>query len=133
MTNSNPIHERWKSLPSLDDQHPMELANGKVLERYQGVCSKCLKEIHGDDFRGVISQPIPHVFALEAIGACRECRLFTSYTLRVKGVANGEIRIERLTPRGWEVHIMKIESKLTRFLRGITNSYRNALIRNSRR
>jgi hypothetical protein len=74
----------WESHPPIMDAFPVSYPTGAHLQEFHGECLKCESQIPIIDFRGTVTQPIPTVVTVEAIGLCRECMLLTPFLARIR-------------------------------------------------
>lgn len=82
--------------PPIQTYFPLVFNDKCSIEHFSGECSECRKEIHGVNFRGLITRPTDHVAVIEAVGVCFECKVLTRFLYRVyddfrlSGIRNGK-------------------------------------------
>ncbi len=86
MTSTSPVTKRdqelWDQAP-ICTLMPLTLPNGMTWESLEGCCKQCHEGILAADFRGTLTQPLSTVAVVEAVGACRPCRLLTRFYYRL--------------------------------------------------
>ncbi len=74
----------WENHSPVMDAFPLTFTNGALMQEFHGECFRCESRIPVIDFRGTVTQPIPKVVTIEAMGLCRECMLLTPFLARIR-------------------------------------------------
>lgn len=67
----------------IEGSFPLKFESGLVIEEFMGKCRLCSSTIPLRDLRGTVGWHSPDRVVINAIGACRGCRVATSFVLRV--------------------------------------------------
>ena len=96
MTGSvTPRHRELLAMASLQSQLPVEFKNGNQVTEFKWHCANCSCLLSDRNVRGVVSQDLPQVAILEAVGYCKDCMGVTPINyriyddLRMTGIRNG--------------------------------------------
>lgn len=92
---TRPLQERERqllSMPPLAEQLPHVFGNGYQIEGFSGACNGCGRQVAQDHTRGRVDASFNDVLVIEAIAACRDCRMGTLFLFRVNDWRRVELR-----------------------------------------
>ncbi|WP_224962803.1 hypothetical protein [Geomonas subterranea] len=78
--------------PTIASQLPIVFDNGHIFARFEGGCTVCRAPVDAEDIHGVITRPFPRVAIVQAIGACRSCKIYVPFFMRYKDDGRTETR-----------------------------------------
>lgn len=78
--------------PTIDSQLPIVFDNGHTFARFEGGCTLCHAPVDTKDIHGTITRPFPKVAIINAIGACRTCKIYVPFFMRYKDDGRTETR-----------------------------------------
>jgi hypothetical protein len=70
--------------PTIESQMPIKFQNGTTLTDWGGYCLVCEEPIQPDQLRGNITQVLPSVATIDAVGICPACNLLTPFHIRIR-------------------------------------------------
>lgn len=90
------INDFFLSSPRIQDQLPVALENGSVVETLHGHCSRCGSQLRRRDVRGAVRRSI-RGYTVTAFGMCVSCNLLTPLMCDLVVSGSGFI----VAPRVW--------------------------------